>query len=36
LFFIFRVRNGMVENRFSRIILLLQFVFFGILNIFLK
>jgi len=36
LFFIFRVANGIIENRFSKIILVLQFVFFGILNIFLK
>mgnify|MGYP000846712434 FL=1 len=36
LFFMFRMINGIVENRFSKIILIIQFVFFGILNIFLK
>lgn len=36
LFFIFRLTNGIFENRFSKIILIIQFVFFGILNILLK
>jgi putative membrane protein len=36
LFYIFRLTNGIIENRFSKIILIIQFVFFGMLNILLK
>lgn len=36
LFFIFRRMNGKIENKFAKIILVIQFVFFGLLNLFLK
>jgi putative membrane protein len=36
LFFIFRTLNGRIENKFAKVILLIQFLFFGILNLLLK
>lgn len=36
LFILFRIINGKVVNKFSQLILVIQFLFFGILNVFLK
>ena len=36
LFYLFRFLNGRVENKFATIILIIQFLFFGILNFILK
>ena len=36
LFYLFRFINGKVENKFATIILIIQFLFFGILNFILK
>lgn len=36
LFFIFRKLNGRIENKFAKVVLLIQFLFFGILNLLLK
>lgn len=36
LFFIFRTLNGRIENKFAKVVLTIQFVFFALLNLLLK